>query len=85
MNYRKRRKKLKFENELSERLDDAFSEEETDRRLVEKLRAEEKKDFSAFFANVDRKLLENRKQKIKSEVFAHNDMIRSLSRAKLHE
>lgn len=66
---RKRRKLMRLEEELSFQFPDVSSKGAKDRRMMEVMN-EEKKDYSDFFAIVDKKLAQNRKATIKSEVFA---------------
>ena len=60
---------MRLEEELSFQFPDVSSKSAKDRRMMEVMN-EEKKDYSDFFAIVDKKLAQNRKATIKTQVFA---------------
>ena len=69
---RKRRKLKQLEEDLSQKLELDVSKGVKNRRQLDlsNLAEESKKDYSDFYAAVDKKLLENRASKIKSQVFS---------------
>ena len=78
---RKRRKLEKLKKELSHKLA-GVSSEEMERHLFHTLQSEEekKKDYSEFYQVVNKKLIENRRAKIKSRVFDEDMQLRKLAK-----
>ena len=76
---RKKRMRQKLEEEISQKLAGASSEER-ERHLFHTLKSneEKKKDYSEFYAEIRRKLYENRRTKIKDQVFAEDNLRRML-------
>ena len=78
---RKKRRRQKLEEEISKKLA-GVSSEEKERHLFHIIKSEEekKKDYSEFYRAIEKKLIENRRAKVKSEVFAEDMQRRKLKR-----